>query len=681
MSKPKSMPKPKPKPKSMSKPMSKPNLSPLPSRQIHLDFHTSALIPDVGKDFDGDAFGRILADACVNSITLFAKCHHGMLYHDTKHPARHPTLRKGFDLLGAQIDACQKHGIRTPIYLSVMCDEFAADLHPDWVAVNPDGTRVGRKPLADDPFSWQIMDMSSPYADYLAEQIEEVVKKYRPVDGIFLDMCWDQPSVSKWARAGMGRNSLDPTIEADRNTYARLVVHGYMKRYNDLLKKHNGSAPRVFYNSRPKVQLVEEAKFLQHVEIEALPTGGWGYTYFPLNVRFARNFGLPFIGMTARFHKSWSDFGGLKPEAALKYECAQMLAHGGGCSVGDQLHPRGTLDREALKLVGRVYKHVEACEPFCSEARPLTDIAVFRDVAGTYTITPGDAIEGVVRLLQQTFHQFDFVHRDSSLDGYRVIILTESHPLDADIESKLLAASARGAKILVSGLANCAKLSPRLRKVVGLARSAEPAFKTVFLRYDPKLVPDAEQTELVLYEPTHRLTPARNAAGMAKIVEPYFDRAYNHFSGHKQTPPATATGFAPAVVAATGAVLGFDLFRQYATHGNTHLRKLLAGVLRQLMPAPIVRAQAPVHAEISVTQQGPRTIVHVISYVPQRRTPELDLVEEPTPIDATIHVRLNRKPGSVTIEPGATIIDFAYADGYATVRLNSARGHDLIVFD
>ena len=59
--------------------------------------------------------------------------------------------------------------------------------------------------------------------------------------------------------------------------------------------------------------------------------------YFPINVRYARTFSKPVLGMTARFHKSWADFGGLKPYAALEFETSQMMAHGARCSVGDQL--------------------------------------------------------------------------------------------------------------------------------------------------------------------------------------------------------------------------------------------------------------------------------------------------------------------------------------------------------
>ena len=52
----------------------------LPFRQIHLDFHTSEAIAGVGADFDPDEFAGTLAKAHVNSITCFARCHHGWLY-------------------------------------------------------------------------------------------------------------------------------------------------------------------------------------------------------------------------------------------------------------------------------------------------------------------------------------------------------------------------------------------------------------------------------------------------------------------------------------------------------------------------------------------------------------------------------------------------------------------------
>lgn len=645
-------------------------------RQIHLDFHTGPQIPDVGADFDADAFAATLAEARVDSVTLFAKCHHGHLYYDTDRPERHPGLRRDIHLLEGQVEACRRRGIRTPIYLSVQCDEYAANLHPEWVCRNPDGTAVGPRPFQP---GWQILDMSSPYADYLSEQIAEVVVKFRPVDGVFLDMCWDQPSVGKWAIEGMRRSSLDPESEADRATYARRVVLGYMERYNRLIEGINGSLPRVWYNSRPKTNLPGEVKFLRHIEIEALPTGGWGYTYFPLNVRWARNFGLPYIGMTARFHKSWSDFGGYKPDAALQYELAQMLAHGGGCSVGDQLHPRGTLDAEAYRRIGAAYRRVQSVEPFCAGAVPVTEIAVLRDPAGEYHLKPGSALEGAVRALQQTLSQFDFLPPDADPARYALTIVPEGIDLSGSVGQRLLAYLGCGGKVLLAGRKPLLSAPEELRRAAGVADAEESGARTPFFRYDPALVPGAERSDVVCYDGTLRLTPADGARAPAVVVEPYFQRSWDRFSGHNQTPPAAPTRFVPATYTARAAAAGFDLFGAYAAHGQAHVRRLLQTLLQALLPEPLVRGRLPSHVELTLTRQEDRTLVHVLSYAPQRRTPDLDLVEEATPlVDARIAVRLDGEPRSVRVQPSGRALEFRKNGRYVEFALTSAEGHDIV---
>jgi hypothetical protein len=70
-----------------------------PFRHIHLDFHTSEHIVDIGAQFDAEEFASTLERARVNSICCFARCHHGWIYFNThRHPEkRHPHLTR--DLL------------------------------------------------------------------------------------------------------------------------------------------------------------------------------------------------------------------------------------------------------------------------------------------------------------------------------------------------------------------------------------------------------------------------------------------------------------------------------------------------------------------------------------------------------------------------------------------------------
>src|SRR6185369_5176798 len=93
-----------------------PRQIPLRYRQIHLDFHTSPWIGDVGVDFDAREFARTMKKAHVDSVTVFAKCHHGHLYYETDRPERHPGLKRGARLLEQQVEALHREGIRAPIY-------------------------------------------------------------------------------------------------------------------------------------------------------------------------------------------------------------------------------------------------------------------------------------------------------------------------------------------------------------------------------------------------------------------------------------------------------------------------------------------------------------------------------------------------------------------------------------
>ena len=155
-------------------------------RQIHLDFHTSPAIPDVGAEFDAEEFAATLADARVNWVTLFGKCHHGMSYYPTKVGVPHPSLK--IDLLGGQIEACRRRGIVTPVYISVHVDQHVGDTQPGaigWTAEEKVNHWTDAKGAG-----WYNLCLNNPeYIDYVVAQAEEVMRLY-DVEGLFFDMCY-----------------------------------------------------------------------------------------------------------------------------------------------------------------------------------------------------------------------------------------------------------------------------------------------------------------------------------------------------------------------------------------------------------------------------------------------------------------------------------------------------------
>lgn len=648
-------------------------------RQIHLDFHTGPDIPDVGVDFDARAFARTMKEAHVDSVTLFAKCHHGHLYYNTKRPERHPGLSKSLNLLGEQVEALHRESIRAPIYLSVQCDEYAANTYPQWRATQPDGAAVKSGGVFAP--AWQILDMSSPYQDFLAEQTQEVLNLFKPVDGIFFDLCWDQPSCSSYAIAGMVRRNLNPEKEEDRTRYMHDVAIAYMKRFHGMVRAGSANAS-IYFNSRPLHNLAEEVKYLEQVEIEALATGGWGYMYFPVNVRFARTFGKPYMGMTARFHKSWADFGGLKPAAALEYETLQSLAHGAGCSIGDQLHPRGVLDAATYQLIEPVYRQVEKLESYVRGSKPLTQIGVVPVFPGVAQAVTRNS-DGVVRLLQQLRHQFDFVSEKSRWSDYELLILPDAVEVDARMASKLKAYVKQGGKLLATGRSGLS--ADGTQKVLdvlpvtpkGWSEYLETYFE--FVRPVPADVPNARH---VMYERGIRAVANKGVKSLAQVVDPYFQRAWNHFSSHFQTPDNNLTQFTAAVVHESIGYIPYPLFTAFASHGNYPYRLLLREVLNRLLPDPILTANGPTGLETSVAKQGSRTLVHLLFYPSERRTPTLDIIEDVLPIyGIDVTLKLSHKPKCISSALSGDTIDFGYADGRATFTVPEICGYQLIVIN
>ncbi len=556
-----------------------------PRRTVHLDFHTGPDVPDVGGDFDPDQFASTFAAAHVDSVTLFAKCHHGQLYFATDRPERHPSLPADLDLLGAQIEALHARGIRAPIYLSVQVDEASANAHPEWVALTEELRQVKWGGSAFEA-GWQILDMSSPYQDHVAGQLDEVLRRFGPVDGIFLDMCWDQPSASRWAVDGARRLGLDPRDPDDRARYARQLAHTYMGRFRDMIEPalHPDSAMGVWFNSRPKTNLHEEKKFLRHVEIESLPTGGWGYAYLPYVGRFVQPLGLPTLSHTGRFHRSWGDNSGLKPDAALKYECCQILSRGLTGGVGDLLHPRGRVDEETYRMIGSVYAHVEACEPFVHGGQTVAEVAVVVDPE--LGDRPGPAGIGTVRALQQLRQQFDIVPPDTDLGAYEVVVLPETTRVDEALRSSLQAFVAGGGGLLVSGPAAVDDVGRPVLDELGVEVHGESPYTHTFLRPFEALRGVTADYDTVCYERGWRITPKPGAEALCGVVEPYFERSYDRFSGHSYTAPDALSDYAAIVQNGRVITMGEPLLLAFGRHANVPYRELVGGCLDRLLPRP-----------------------------------------------------------------------------------------------
>jgi len=666
--------------------------NPFPYRHIHLDFHTSPLIPEVGADFDPDDFASTLLEAGVNSICLFAKCHHGLSYYPTAVGIPHPHLQ--CDLLGEQIEACQRHGINANVYTTVVWDEAAAEMHPEWRQVDKQGRLVGRGPL--DPgtgsdWHWRFLCMNTGYADYFLAQTEEIVQRYPGIGGLFVDIVWQEPPgcLCSTCLRSMQEKGLNPASDADLKKHSRQIEHAFMERVSRRVWELHPGLP-IFYNSRQRVTAdpddgnPPELKWQSHIEIESLPGGPWGYNHYPLFVRYFQTQHIPHTGMTGRFHKSWADFGGLKPRAALEYECFRMLAGGSGVSVGDQLHPRGRLDKGSYQRIGEVFRQIAEVEPWCIDAVPLADIGVLLVGKIAYDQREADLTveEGAMRMLLELQQQFQFIDRNADFGGYRLLIVPDEAEVDASLRAKLDDFVAAGGSLLVTGRSGLSADCPTWESL-GIVWEGPRPYQPEFLHLDAAVAPDAPPLDYVVYERGERVRALPGTEVLARIGEPYFNRTPFTYTSHQHSPVARFSD-SPAITRRGNAIYcAFPLFRAYRRHGNQIYKQVIAGLIRMLLPDPLLKTSVPSTAEISLLCQQAddedRLLVHLLHYIPQRRAIGLDIVEDIIPLyEVPVSVKMVSQPQKVYLVPQGTQLAIEWDGEYASFVVPRVEGHQIV---
>jgi len=632
-------------------------------RQVHLDFHTSPSIPDVGSEFDAEAFAATLEEARVASVTVFAKCHHGQCYYPTKTGVQHPAL-KGRDLLGEMLQALRRRGIRAPVYTTVAWEEDVAAKHPEWRQMRRDGTfaRCGNPDpaLPPHPGGWHFNNFLHPdYQDYIEAHVRELLAGY-DVDGLFFDIllfdgkaCWSDASVR--FREKHGLLSDDAATQVRFETLAQAE---FARRFTRLVR---GLRPRatLFYNSTNPIFTdagtgVRARHRLQtHWELESLPSGFWGYHHFPRLARAFGAWGKPWLGMTGRFQKMWGDFGGLKPVPALEYECFRTQALGGANSVGDQLPPRGRLDAGAYALIGEVFRQCEAAEPFYADSRPVAEVGIVAPARAGGDLGEADkSLEGAIQMCDEAHYESTVLDDSMPLSSYRLVVLPDAVEVTPRLRKRLAAYLAWGGKVILSGRSGFGADGRSVLPGVPLRRRGEAALVPSYWRARPGFAPALARSERVVYARGEEIVAGRGVEVLVERVLPYFGRTDLTFSSHFQAPPRPRADAHAAVLAGKNFVCFADpIFREYRQAGNIAVRDAWRLAMARLIGRPACGDGLPSTVLSVPRRRGSDLLVTLLHYIPTRKALDIDMIEERSSFAGEI-LRLGKPLAAVDFETG-----------------------------
>ena len=652
-------------------------------RQIHLDFHTSEKVPQVGADFVPEQFQAMLKLGHVDSITIFSKCHHGWSYHPTTVGRQHPTLK--FDLLGAQIKAAHAIDVKVPVYLSAGLDEQNYWRHPEWSRRMIDGSVpwTGNNANA----GYHEMCLNTGYLDLLLAEIDEVCRNY-DADGIFLDIVSPRTCFCNKCMTDRIAEDNDPRDEKAANEHGRRVYLNYTRKVRATI---DASKPglRVFHNGghipRGDRELAHENT---HLELESLPTGGWSYDHFPLSAAGARPLGMEFLGMTGKFHESWGEFGGFKHPNALRYEAALCAAHGSRMSIGDQLHPRAKMEEATYALIGAAYAELEAKEPWLVGARGLAEVAVLTvEAAGSASAGVGQmphgskADEGVSRVLNEGRIPFDAIDVDANLAQYRLLILPDGIRLGGRLLEVVKAFIKRGGKLFVTGTSGFALDRDEQQFDFGATDGGVTGMDPDYL-VPAFAVPPWRSTAFVVYGQGRNLQVTTGTT-LVRRDPPYFNRDLLHFCSHRHTPNSFTNGGAAMVAGPAGTWCSFPAFSIYTERGQQVLRDILLHGNRRELGVQLIEASLPASGgRVTVTRQDTkkRDIVHLLFALQSKRGQGIEVIEDIVPLhNVAVTLRRAAKPSGVVLAPQGGEVPFTYADGLVRFTVPTVECHQMVV--
>lgn len=646
---------------------------------IFFDFHTMPACPDVGKGFDFDMITDNIKECGVDFIVFPARCNLGTAYYDTKVGIRHPSLN--YDLFGKLAEACTKKGIAISAYINVGLSHEEGLLHRDWTVVTPDGYAYLPPHLSH----WfRRMCYNSAYAEHLLEMVKEVITGY-PVSGLFFDCMGIHECIGVECMKEMKKMGIDWKNKEELRKFARLSQVRIADRIAKTAKGLNKEL-LLHFNG---VAFEDQAKSGTYLEYECLPTGGWGYEQLPVFSRYSRNLGKTVLNMTGRFHESWGDFGGIRTEASIEYDLMYGIANCMRTTIGDHFHPRGDINKPVFNLIKKVYGKLRKLESWIDKAVPVTEMAIAAPSdTFNYTAESADrynAVSGATRMLCEMKAQFDIISYQKDFSPYKFIILPDYMKLDTEMKGKVKKHLENGGVIISSAWSGLDTDGNGFAlKEWGLKYKGESPYDPAYITVNEKLNRNMPDMPVTLYEKGTAVETLKGTEVLAEIIAPYYNKHWDGEHAFMYMPPDVKTDM-PALTV-KGKVLHFShpFFISYHKHAQVPMKQLLENVLMMLEYRPLVKFEGlPSFGRATVTAQKGRRMIHIMSYVPERRGEKIDMIEEPVELrDVKVMLRADKmKFKKAYLAPSEETLQFSENDGYAVVNIPIIKGYALLVFE
>ena len=644
-----------------------------PKYCLFYDNHTMKAIPDVGENFDANAFAGRIKRCGVDYLIFHARCNQGLAYYDTKIGTKHPSLK--YDLFGRLSDACDREGIALAAYFNAGISHEEGIQHRDWTTLYFDGRSLREPRLTPHV---RTMCYNSDYRNHLIAMAKEVVTLY-PVAGLMIDCLINYPCVCPVCVREMKEKGID---WSDMDEVAEFAGASAIRLAKDIAEEVKLLNPDLLIsNNYPGYEALKGIN--DYYDVICLPASD-GYEFLPVMAHYVRTLGdMPVLNMTGRFY-DWGDFGGLLPEEAIKSELLYGLANGMRPNIGGHFHPRGDLETAVLERIEKIYKCLQANDEWYDHAMPVTDVCIVYPKS-IHNLRNDIELRSAVRMLCELKQQFDVVTLSSDWSKYKVLIFPDNVIFTAEIAQRVKAHLDEGKYVISTGLSglNTQKTEFELKEAWGAVYSDENDFNPAYFTVGERFGSGLPEMPLSLYSSGIDVHPLAGSEVEAYIIKPYESRGWDGEYAVTYNPPQEVTNRPELVVNGHVAHFCHCLFAGYYHKASVELRRLFANVLKEFHQEPVLKTEhVPAFARVFVPAQPGRRMVHVLSYLPEMRG-ETPIIEEGIELS---HVKVMLRDEEqvvrkVYLAPEKTELTFKHVNNYTEVIIDRIRGYALIVFD
>jgi hypothetical protein len=685
------------------------NLSPTPSRAARLpwfpkawrraviDMHIPDWDPKFLSEFDADRYVDALVRSRAQSIVCYAQSHVGLFNYPTKVGQQHAGL-KGRDIVAEMIERCHRKGIAVVLYVSVIHDRWAADRHPEWRIIHPNGGEFGRGSRHG------FVCPNSPYREYVRAWTREMAERF-DLDGVRFDMtfwtsvCYCAHCQERWRQEVGGDmprtvDWADPrwvTLQRKREQwlgeFAALCTSTVKQLKPFATVEHQSSTYPLGWSNGVSHPLVSQNDFLQGDFYGDALQGS-----FVRKLLSELTPNRPF-GYETSFSTELRDHTGKKSEALLEAKASAAIADHGAFIFIDAIDPVGTVSIPVHDRMGRVFDRLM---PFYRElgGDRVADMAIYHSLDSKFdmresgrpvgelgnndTHTPS-AMSASRSLIA---HHLPFTvitaKQIGQLDRFKLLILSNVHHLSPEESEAIRGFVRRGGALYASGGTSLVTTEGRRGEDLQLADVFGVSLvKADWSDREHYLAPTAAgAVEFAGWDSAHppfvrsygfvvRTHPA--AEVLATTTLPWPAHEPRQFSSIHSNPPWVSTTDPEVVLHRFGE--GRVLYCATVLEEQDHLRDTFVRLLRRLQPTFSFEATAPACVELTLFHQPDRRR-HLLSLVNfQHDLPNL-------PVDnIEVRLRLPQRIRNVRQLPTGSTLRHHASSG--TVRFTLPRLHTL----